>query len=144
MRGKLLADRGQERTYVLVFETGDEVRSGLLAFAGEHHLNGAYLSGIGNLSRVVLGFFDPDQREYSLIPIETQMEVLSLTGNIASKDDEPYLHAHIVVGMRDGSTRGGHLMEGVVRPTLEVIVSEAPLRLRRVPDTETGRNLIDL
>ena len=34
--------------------------------------------------------------------------------------------AHVVLGLSDGTTRGGHLIEGRVFPTLEVVVTENP------------------
>lgn len=37
---------------------------------------------------------------------------------------------------------GGEFQEGHVRRTLEVVVTEAPSRLRRVDDPETGLALI--
>ncbi len=54
------------------------------------------------------------------------------------------MHAHAVLGRADGSTVGGHLLEGEVWPTLEVVVSEAPATLRKRVDPETGLALIDL
>jgi uncharacterized protein len=54
------------------------------------------------------------------------------------------VHAHIVVGRADGSTRGGHLLEGHIFPTLEVVVEELPKHLHRRRDPETGLALIDL
>src|SRR5207248_8373816 len=56
----------------------------------------------------------------------------------------PTLHAHLVVGRRDGTTLGGHLLEGHVWPTLEVIVTETPAHLRKSLDPETGLALIDI
>jgi uncharacterized protein len=49
-----------------------------------------------------------------------------------------------VLGTRDGTTRGGHLIEGYVRPTLELIVDEVPAHLRRRYDPDTGLALIAL
>jgi uncharacterized protein len=49
-----------------------------------------------------------------------------------------------VVGRSDGTTRGGHLLEAHVRPTLEVIVIESPDDLQRRWDEETRLALIDL
>jgi predicted DNA-binding protein with PD1-like motif len=72
------------------------------------------------------------------------VEVLNLTGNIALADGEPKLHPHVVLGKADGSAHGGHLLEGHVRPTLEVIVTESPVHLRRRSDPETGLALIEL
>lgn len=37
----------------------------------------------------------------------------------------------------------GHLKEGQVRPTLEILITETPKALQRVKDPETGLALID-
>jgi len=37
----------------------------------------------------------------------------------------------------------GHLIEGKVRPTLEVILTESPAHLRKRHDLESGLALID-
>jgi hypothetical protein len=54
----------------------------------------------------------------------------------------PALHINLVVGKRDGSAMAGHLGEGHVRPTLEVMVTESPAHLRKFKDPETGLALI--
>jgi len=73
-----------------------------------------------------------------------QVEVLSLVGDIALKDNMPQVHAHAVVGKSDGTAHGGHVIEAHVWPTLEVILTESPKHLRRKTDSETGLALIDL
>jgi uncharacterized protein len=70
--------------------------------------------------------------------------VLSLAGNVVSTDKGPKLHAHIVVGKRDGTAHGGHLIEGHVRPTLEVMLIESPSHLHRRHDDASGLALIKL
>ena len=144
MRSKLIHDDARQRTFALVFDKGDEVLETLLAFAREHRLSAAEFTGLGALSDAVLGYFDWQRKDYKRIPIEEQVEVLNLTGNIALADGEPKLHPHIVLGKSDGSAHGGHLLEGHVRPTLEVIVTESPAHLRRRSDPETGLALINL
>ena len=143
MKSKLIND-GPQRTFVVVFDSGDEVLENLLAFAREHRLSAAEFTGIGAFSAAVLGYFDWQKKDYTRIPIEEQVEVLALTGNIALADGEPKLHPHIVLGKADGSAHGGHLLEGHVRPTLEVIITESPVHLRRRSDPETGLALIRL
>ena len=69
---------------------------------------------------------------------------MSLAGNIALKDGQPKVHAHIVVARENGNAVGGHLLEAHVRPTLEVVVTETPAYLQRREDPETGLALIDL
>lgn len=139
---KLLYDEGI-RMFAVVFQSGDEVSEGLLRFAGEHRVTSAGFTAIGAFSRVTLAFFDPEKKEYEEIPVEQQVEVLMLAGNIANYKGQPRVHAHVIVGLRDGSTRGGHLMDATVRPTLEVLVTETPGHLRRRVDAETGLPLID-
>jgi len=57
---------------------------------------------------------------------------------------EPKVHVHVVVGLRDGSTRGGHLLEGVVRPTLEIVIAESPKNLEKKFDPASQLTLIAL
>jgi uncharacterized protein len=143
MKSKLIYD-GPQRTFVVVFDSGDEVVEQLLAFAKEHRLSAAEFTGIGAFSAAVLGYFDWQKKDYMRIPVGEQVEVLSLTGNVALADGEPKLHPHVVVGKADGSAHGGHLLEARVRPTLEVIVTESPAHLQRRSDPETGLALIRL
>ena len=79
------------------------------------------------------------------VRVDEQCEVLSAIGDIATGDDgKASLHVHVVLGLSDGTTRGGHLLEGKVRPTLEVVLEEAPAGLRRRKRPEFGIALIDL
>ncbi len=139
-----LLNQDGEKTYAVIFETGDEVISGLTRFAREQGLAGSHFTAIGAFDHVVLAYFDWASRDYEKIPLEQQVEVLSLIGDIAMDGKEPKVHAHTVVGLRDGTTRGGHLMEGRVRPTLEVVLTESPRHLQRRHDDLSGLALIDL
>lgn len=144
MDTKLLHTADGLRTFAVVFAKGDEAKEGLTAFARDHDVTGASLTAIGAFRQAVLAYFDRDTTEYLDLPIEEQVEVLSLVGDIALNGGEPEVHAHVVVGRRDGSTRGGHLRSGAVWPTLEVIVQETPAHLRKRVDEETGLALVDL
>jgi uncharacterized protein len=92
----------------------------------------------------VLGWFDRERKDYDRIPIGEQVEVLSLAGDVALDRGEPKVHAHVVVGKRDGTAHGGHLLRASVWPTLEVVLAESPAELRKSHDPETGLALIDL
>lgn len=143
MKSKLI-HQDRQRTYAIVFDIGDEVMEGLRAFAREHDLQAAQFTGIGAFSEVTLGYFDWDSRDYEEIPIQEQVEVLTLAGDVAVKGDEPQVHAHVAIGKRDGSAHGGHLMRARVRPTLEVILVESPGHMRKRVNEEAGVALIDL
>lgn len=71
--------------------------------------------------------------------------MLSAIGDIAVGDDgKASLHVHVVLGLADSSTRGGHLLEGKVRPTLEVVIANSPAHLRRKKKPDLGIALIDI
>ncbi len=143
MKAKLLLQE-KEKTWALVFDSGDEVAAGLKAFAREHLLSASHFTGIGAFSDVLLGFFSLEKRQYKKIPIRTQVEVLSLVGDITLDDEEPQVHAHVVVGKADGTAHGGHLLQAHVRPTLEVILTETPRHLHRKLNPDIGLPLINL
>jgi predicted DNA-binding protein with PD1-like motif len=143
MRTKLLND-GAQRTWAVVFDTGDTVIDRLTRFAGEKGLAGAHFTAIGAFRSAMLYYFDWESKEYHEIPIDEQVEVLALTGNVSRGEGGPRVHAHVVLGTSAGNTRGGHLKEATVRPTLEVVLTEEPAHLCRTHDDETGLALLDL
>lgn len=143
MKPRLLAQpAGGGRTFVVVFSHGETVMEPLLDFLRSESITAARLSGIGALESVTLGYFNWESKEYEQHIIDEQVELLSLAGDVAVKDGEPTVHAHVVVARRDTTTRGGHLIDATVRPTLELIVEDAPAHLRKRVDEETGLALI--
>jgi uncharacterized protein len=141
MRSKLLDATGQ-KTFAVVLDKGDEVVAELTAFAKAESMTAAHFTAIGAFSAVTLGYFDRASKKYLKIPVREQVEVLSLIGDIAIAKDGPQVHAHVVIGGRDGSARGGHLLDARVWPTLEVILVESPRHLHRRHDADTGLALI--
>jgi uncharacterized protein len=143
MQTKLLAETDGQRTFAIVLETGDEVMSSLQRFADENRLTAAQFSAIGAFSDAMLLFFDWETKDYLRIPVEEQVEVASLNGDVAlGADDERSIHVHTVLGRRDGSAMAGHLAEGTVRPTLEIVLTESPEHLRKQHDPQSGLALI--
>jgi predicted DNA-binding protein with PD1-like motif len=144
VKSKQIHEAGGERIYALVLDKGDEVVQEITGFARDNALDAASFTAIGAFSEATLGYFDVDKKEYEQIPVHEQVEVLSLVGDIALNEGEPELHAHVVLGRRDGTTRGGHLLEARVHPTLEVVLTESPEHLRKETDPETGLALISI
>lgn len=141
MRHRLLDQH--PKTWVLIFDTGDEVAEGLKSFAKAQKLAGSSFKAIGALEAVHLGWFNWETRKYeTAVQLEEQLELLSLLGDIALNEGEPQVHAHVVVGKRDGTAHGGHLLAATVRPTCEVILTETPEHLRKSLDPASGIALI--
>lgn len=133
-----------ERVWVVVFDKDDEVIETLKHFAREQGLKASHFTAIGALERAVLGYFDWESKTYKQNAVHEQVEVLMLSGFITESNQGPKIHCHVALGRSDGSALGGHLLEGWVRPTLELVVTESPHALRRKLDHDTGLPLIDL
>jgi predicted DNA-binding protein with PD1-like motif len=145
MHSKLLWSNAGERTFVVILEPGEDAVSALTAFATDADLSGASLTAIGAFERATVGWFDLRKKTYKPIEIDQQYERLSLMGDIAAGDDDkPSLHIHAVVGLPDGTTRGGHLLKATIRPTLEVTIVETPAHLRRRKRPDLGIALVNL
>ncbi len=131
------------KTFILVFETGDELAKGLLQFATEQKLSAASFKAVGALSSVRLGWLNWESKKYEpSVVLDEQVELLSLIGDVALEGDKPVVHAHAVVGKKDGTAHGGHLLEAHIRPTCEVVLIESPTHLQKFIDPESGLALI--
>jgi predicted DNA-binding protein with PD1-like motif len=143
MRWKQIED--EPKTFVLVFDTGDEIASLLRQFAAGQGLAGSSFKAIGALSYTQLGWFNWKTKKYDpACVLAEQVELLSLIGDIALKDGEPQVHAHVVMGRATGTAHGGHLLEARVRPTCELILTESPIHLQKEYDPESGLALIQV
>jgi len=143
MRYKQIDDTPE--TFILVFETGDELAGGLSRFAKEQKLSSASFKAVGALSSVRLGWFNWETKTYdAAVALDEQVELLSLIGDVALKGDEPVVHAHVVIGKRDGTAHGGHLLQAHVRPTCEIVLTKSPAHLQKALDAESGLMLIKL
>ncbi len=144
MKSTLAWEKAGERIYVLVLAQGEEAFSAITDFAVKNGLSGASVSAIGAFETATVGWFDLRARTYRPIHIGEQCEALSLLGDIAAGDDgKASLHLHAVLGLKDGTTRGGHFLQGIVQPTLEVRIVETPAHLRRRKRADLGIALID-
>ena len=141
MRSRLTTE-APARTFVVVFDPGEEVMAGLGALAASESLEGASVAAIGALRSAELAYFDAEAKQFVDVLVGEPVEVLSLTGTIGRRETAPALHLHTVLGRRDGSTVGGHVKQAVVGPTLEVVVTDLGRRLDRRLDESVGLPVI--
>lgn len=144
MQSRLVSNQ-PSRVHVIILDSGEEAFAALTKFANDAALSAASLTAIGAFERATIGWFDLASKSYRKIEVNQQCEVLSAVGDVALGDDgKASLHVHVVLGLSDGSTRGGHFLSGIVRPTLEVVLTEAPAKLRRRKRPDLGIALVDL
>jgi predicted DNA-binding protein with PD1-like motif len=143
MQVRQIYANGDQRTFAVIMDSGDEAMEQVCRFAESQNIAGAQITGIGAFEKAVLRYFDWQTKQYRDIPVDEQVEVASLIGDIGEDDEgRPAVHIHLFDGRRDGGALAGHLKSGHVRPTLELIVAESPAHLCRRKDAETGLNLI--
>jgi predicted DNA-binding protein with PD1-like motif len=143
MKAALVHENEGLRTFVVVLGHNDDPMARLNAFAVEHRLGASHFTAIGAFASAVVAYFNWSSKHYDHIAIDEQVEVLSMVGDISIHRDRPNVHAHVVLGKADATAHGGHLIRAIVRPTLEIVVTEAPRHLHRLFDAESGLALID-
>ena len=117
MKSQLVSDTADAQVHVVILDSGEEALAALTKFANDKKLAAASLTAIGAFEKATVGWFDLVSKSYRKIEVGEQSEVLSAVGDVATGDDgKPSLHIHIVLGLSDGSTRGGHLLAGPCGP----------------------------
>lgn len=112
------------RVFRVQNSTGDEVMSGLLDFATKNHVSEAEIDGLGGFISATLAMYDPKEGGFKTMVVDQKCEVSSLTGTITTQGGQPNVHAHVVLGCVDGTTKSGHLIEGQVNPVMDLFVKE--------------------
>jgi predicted DNA-binding protein with PD1-like motif len=140
----LTEDFHGEKTYSLIFAKGDEIMSGLTEFAVREKVVAGHFSAIGSLEHARFGWFDRAVKAFRDIPVNEQVEMVSLLGDVGLVNGSPAIHAHGAVAFPDGNVRGGHILEAVAWPTLELFFTTYPAPLIKERDDETNLYLFNL
>jgi uncharacterized protein len=143
MKFRLLSDNGGVKQYAIVLAKGDEVMSGLTEFARQNKVTAASFTAIGAFSHATVAWFDDTRRQFKLIPVNEQVELVSMIGDVALANGQPSVHTHVSLASSDGTVRGGHVINAFVFPTVELFMTVYPTALDKQPDEATGLMLID-
>jgi predicted DNA-binding protein with PD1-like motif len=95
------------------------------------------ISGIGQLKDFKLGYFK-EKGNYTPQHFKIPHELLSLAGNICKQKEEYVFHLHAVLGNEKKEVVGGHLIEGLVEVTNEIILLKNALQIKRKLEKDTG------
>ena len=130
--------------YLVKVSKGERIVEAIIKFCRENGIKSGAFYGIGALNHVELMVYHADRRGYSTKTIDGDMEILNITGNVAFLDGKHMVHAHITLSDTDLQAIGGHLKEGIVSGTLELVFTDFNVELNRKPDSETGLNILDI
>ena len=125
-------------------ESGEDMLRSIRQFAAAKRLSAGFLEGIGSLSKVKLGHYDFKTRKYSYETFEDDLEILNLSGNIASMNRQPLPHVHVTLGRRDFSVIGGHMDEGSSANMVEIRIWKMSGKLIKAKDDKIGLNVLQL
>jgi predicted DNA-binding protein with PD1-like motif len=127
----------------------------LTDFCNANNIKTAWVSVIGAIKNIKLGFYDQNKLQYEYLDQDDiygdkaykniaakPFEISSCTGNVSIKDNKSFLHLHIVVSDSEGKCFGGHLMPGTKIFAGEFIIHVLKGdELVRELDTETNLQL---
>ncbi len=130
-----------DNIYAIRLVKGSEIISSLKEFCEENKITAGTIQGIGALSSLTLGYFNPEKKEYKEKTIRGSIEMTSLIGNISIKDYQTYLHCHVTASNDDYNTFGGHLISATISLTGEIFITALDGKIDRCLDDETGLNL---
>ncbi len=117
------------RVFFVKIKEGVNPHQAIEKFLEDNGISFAYISGIGAFDWIKVGVYSPEENKYYPMDVEAEpgrvLETLALTGNsVLGPDGSYYTHLHVVVARRPNEIYGGHLIDGRVRPFLELIVIE--------------------
>ncbi|MBI2833711.1 MAG: DNA-binding protein [Acidobacteria bacterium] len=131
-------------SYVVRLETGEEIFSSVVRFAADRRIDAASITGIGAAYDLVLGYYDRANQEYLRRSVPDEVEIVSLVGNLAIKEGQPFPHVHVALGTREFQALAGHLFEGKVAGTCELVIRPLDGFMQRTKDDRSGLFLLDL
>lgn len=131
-----------EREHLVVLEREEKVVATLLRFAADHSIQGGWVSGLGSVKHVELGYYDLPRRTYLKRQFEEDMELVGAQGNLAMHGHDPVLHLHCSISGPELIALCGHLFEAKVAVTVEFLVKDFGVRVERADVPEVGLKLI--
>lgn len=130
--------------YILRLEKDEEIISSIHQAFKHKRLKGAFFFGLGVGKDLVLGYFNAHKKSYIKKVFEGEYEFTSLSGNISQVEKEIIVHCHVTITNDNFNAFGGHLFQGTVPATCEILLLPLTKSLKRKRDKMTGLNLIDV
>jgi len=127
--------------FVLSIEPKEELISQLLMFCKKQKINSGFFIGFGAVRSGIIGRYT--NKNYKWKKFSGEFEIGSLVGNLTIKDNELFIHSHIVLGDKNFKALVGHIKELVIYPTCEIIFWSFDKKIKRKYNKETNLFLIN-
>ena len=139
MRFKKIKD-----TYFIRLERGEKIIETLKNFCTKNNIKCGYFFGLGALGEVELAHYIVENKKYTSKTYKQPLEIVNMTGNITTMSNEVYLHCHITLSDEKMKAIAGHLKEGTITATCEIIMVKLNANVNRKFDKFIGLNLLEL
>jgi len=133
-----------ENTYIIRLDRGEKIIESVKDFCTKNNIKCGYFSGIGALDEVELAHYIVENKKYTSKVFKQALEITNLNGNIATMGNEVYLHCHITLSDEEMKVIAGHLKEGKIAATCEIIFVKLDAKINRKHDEFIGLNLLDI
>jgi len=133
----------KQNPFMLVLQRGENIHQAILQCVTQAKLDNAAIRGIGAIENPTLAYFDLKKKQYLNQKFYGIYELLALNGDVSLDKGHKMLHLHTVIGTRKFTTLGGHLMDGSIGVTGEIMITPLTGQAVRSLNTATGLNLID-
>ena len=133
-----------ENTYFIRIDRGEKIIESIKDFCTKNDIKLGYFFGIGALGEVELAHYTVENKKYTSKVFKEPLEITNLTGNITTIDDEIYLHCHITLGNQEMKSITGHLVEGTIAATCEIVLVSLDGKIDRKYEDSIGLNLQDI
>ena len=127
--------------FVLSIEPKEELISQLLSFCKKQKINSGFFIGFGAVRSGIIGRYT--NKNYKWKKFSGEFEIGSLVGNLTIKDNELFIHSHVVLGDKNFKALVGHIKELIIYPTCEIIFWSSDKKIKRKYNKETNLFLIN-
>jgi len=128
---------------IFALKNKDKVVEKLTKYVEKNNMKSGVLLALGTLEQADLMIYNPKTKEYLSKHLGGPLEVASFIAVIGKDPDgNSHIHPHVTLSDKNFKSFGGHLKEGIVGATLEVVVIESDQVIERYADSGIGLNLI--
>lgn len=131
-------------TYFIRLERGEKIIETLKNFCAKNKIKCGYFLGIGALGEAELAHYIVENKKYTSKTFKQPLEIVNINGNITTMNKEIYLHCHITLSDEKMKAIAGHLKEGTIAATCEIVLVKLNVSIDRRYDDFIGLNLLGL
>lgn len=128
--------------FYIRLDKDDKIFQSLQHICEKEHILSGQIKGIGACGSATVSSYIPELKQFKQHSVTGMLEIVSLLGNVAKNaTGKPQLHIHAMfayLGENDKNcVLAGHLTEGIINYTGEIVVTPSKEVISLAPDTKT-------